>query len=273
MSEPLFELAFYGRLVDGVSLDTAKSNVIRLFKASAAQVDKMFAGGRVVIRNKLDKATADKYVAVMRKNGLICEVDPMGQAGQAGQARSKAPSPSAAAAKPSAPEPSAPKPSSTPAPAQAVSGEASKAGDRDDNSDSGDSGGSGDSGLKVLPLASTFSAPESGAGSRPSGFNLAGEDVDGILQQSHLDLDPEGVRLSEHHEVEAPVFSDIDNISIAPAGSDLADKKEELPPIVPDVSSISIAPVGSDMGQLKKDEHIEVPDLSHLKLDDLPDNQ
>lgn len=253
MSEPLYELAFYGRLVDGVSLDTAKSNVIRLFKASAAQVDKMFAGGRVVIRNKLDKATADKYVAVMRKNGLVCEVDPMGQAGQA---KSNTPAPPAATPK-----------SPAPAPAQAVSGGASKTSEKDENS------GSGDGGLKVLPLASTFSVPEGGAESRPSGFNLAGENVEDILQQSHLDLDPEGVRLSEHHEAEAPVFSDIDNISIAPTGSDLADKKEELPPIVPDVSSISIAPVGSDMGQLKKDEPIEVPDLSHLKLDDLPDNQ
>ena len=252
MTEPLYELAFYGRLVDGVALDIAKSNVARLFKASAAQVDKMFAGGRVVIRNKLDRATADKYVAVMRKNGLVCEVDAMG-APQAAAAKSSAPSASPA------PAPKAPAPPSQP------TTPAAKATPPSDEKDSG--------GLKILPLPSNFAVPGEDAEPHTAGFNLAGEKVEGILQSSHLDLDPEGARLSEHHEAVAPVFSELDSISIAPTGSDLADKKEDIPPIVPDVSSISIAPTGSDMGQLKKDEHTEVPDLSHLKLDDLPDNQ
>ena len=59
MAESLYELTFYGRLVDGVGLDVAKANVAALFKAAPAQVEKMFLGGRVVIRNKLDQATGN----------------------------------------------------------------------------------------------------------------------------------------------------------------------------------------------------------------------
>lgn len=259
MTESLYELAFSGRLVDGVSLDTAKSNVAKLFKASAAQVDKMFAGGRVVIRNKLDKATADKYVAVMRKNGLVCEADLMGQKGAS-------PKPAPVSASPSAPTSSTkPGPSTTTGDKTSPPANASVARTPALARTAEE--------LKVLPLPANFDAPNDSGAPHESGINLAGEEVNGILQESHLDLDPEGVRLSEHREVDAPVFSELDSISIAPAGSDLVDPVEELPPIVPDVSSISIAPAGSDMGQLKKDEHIDVPDLSHLKLDDLPDNQ
>lgn len=259
MSESLYELAFSGRLVDGVSLETAKGNVVKLFKASAAQVDKMFAGKRVVIRNKLDKATADKYVAVMRKNGLVCQADLMGGKAAPVQPAANATS---AVSKPAV------SPSTEPAQAAAelTSTNARSAGQ------SGAAIAKTPEELRVLPLPSNFAAPESGE-PHEAGINLAGEEVDGILQQSRLDLDPEGVRLSEHHEVEAPVFTELESISLAPTGSDLVDPKEEVPPIVPDVSSISIAPAGSDMGQLKNEQHVEVPDLSHLKLDDLPDNQ
>lgn len=236
MAETLYELTFYGRLVDGVSLETAKSNVVTLFKASPAQVEKMFAGGRVVIRNKLDQATATKYVAVMRKNGLVCETEAMG----------------ASASETASPASTAAKPREETAPSKASAA------------------------LQVeAPAPAAFTTkPSSQANSAPTGrLNVAGENVDELLQQSDLVLDPVGIRLSEHEEVEPPVFSELDSLSIAPVGTTLVDEKEVLPPIVPDTSGISIAPVGSDMGQIKREESVVVPDLSHLKLDDAPGNQ
>ena len=232
MAESLYELTFYGRLVDGVGLDVAQANVAALFKASPAQVNKMFMGGRVVIRNKLDQATGNKYIAVMRKNGLVCEIEPMG-----GASSSTTPTP--------VPVPQA-QPANTAPPEQ-------EAPEKDT--------------FQLSPPVMTQAKD-----SADVGFNLAGDKVGDILQQSHLDLDPEGVRLSEHIDVEAPVFSELESVSIAPVGSVLADKKEEVPPIVPDTSELSVAPTGSDMGQLKKEGKIEVPDLSHLALDDLPKN-
>jgi hypothetical protein len=229
MAESLYELTFYGRLVDGVGLDVAKANVTALFKASPAQVEKMFMGGRVVIRNKLDQATGNKYIAVMRKKGLVCEIELMGG---------------------TAPSSRAPSPVRETSPAQPVS-ELTEKGK-----------------FQLCPPVSSQAQKI-----EDIGFNLAGEKVNIILQQSHLGLDPEGVRLSEHEDVDAPVFSELNSITIAPTGSVLVDEKDEVPPIVPDTSDISIAPTGSDMGQIKKDEKIEVPDLSHLKLDDLPKNQ
>ncbi len=236
MAETLYELTFYGRLVDGVSLETAKSNVVTLFKASPAQVEKMFAGGRVVIRNKLDQATVTKYVAVMRKNGLVCETEVMG----------------ASAPETVSPAPTAAKPREEVAPAKSSAA------------------------LQVVaPPAAAFTAkPLSQGNSATTGrLNVAGENVDELLQQSDLVLDPVGIRLSEHEEVEAPVFSELDRLSIAPVGTVLAEAKETVPPIVPDTSGISIAPVGSDMGQIKHEESVDVPDLSHLQLDDAPGNQ
>ena len=235
MAESLYELTFYGRLVDGVGFDVAKANVAALFKASPAQVEKMFMGGRVVIRNKLDQATGNKYIAVMRKNGLVCEMELMDGA-------SSSPTPT---------------PTPTPTPQTKVASPAQS--------------------LKETIEKDTFqlSPPvlTQAKGSADVGFNLAGDKVGDILQQSHLDLDPEGVRLSEHVEVDAPIFSELENITIAPSGSVLVDPKDEVPPIVPDTSELSVAPTGSDMGQVKKDDKIEVPDLSHLKLNDLPRNQ
>ena len=233
MAESLYELTFYGRLVDGVGLDVAKANMAALFKASPAQVEKMFMGGRVVIRNKLDQATGNKYIAVMRKNGLVCETELMG--GVVSSSTSTSTSTSQTKVTSSVPP------------------------------------------AKETTEKDTFqlSPPVviQAKSSADVGFNLAGDKVGDILQQSHLGLDPEGVRLSEHIDVETPIFSELESITIAPTGSVLADKKDEVSPIVPDTSELSVAPTGSDMGQVKKDDKIEVPDLSHLKLDDLPKNQ
>lgn len=235
MAESLYELTFYGRLVDGVGLDVAQANVAALFKASPAQVNKMFMGGRVVIRNKLDQATGNKYIAVMRKNGLVCEIELMGGVSSTAPAPKAKPAPQM-------------KPESTVSPVQKTTEEEKET-------------------FQLSPPVMTQAKS-----SAEAGFNLAGDKVGDILRQSHLDLDPEGVRLSEHVDVEVPVFSELESVSIAPVGSVLADKKEGLPPVVPDTSELSVAAAGSDMGQVKKEEKAEVPDLSHLTLDDLPKN-
>ncbi|ABC27228.1 conserved hypothetical protein [Hahella chejuensis KCTC 2396] len=73
-----YELVFTGGLADGFSLDQVKENVAKLFKASPAQVDQMFSGKAVVLRNRLDDVTAQKYKAVLHKNGAVCLIREMG---------------------------------------------------------------------------------------------------------------------------------------------------------------------------------------------------
>lgn len=98
-----YELVFYGELVPGVQVAQAKQNVAELFKASVDQVERMFSGQRVVIRNKLDAETAQKYLLAMQKRGAVCKLEPMGGAAPMPVAE-KAPAPD------SQPTPVAPKP-------------------------------------------------------------------------------------------------------------------------------------------------------------------
>ena len=81
MSQGEYELAFYGKIVEGTSLDKVKGNIAQLFKANEEQVARMFTGNRVVIRNKLDDETALKYIIAMKKRGAICHIEQMGQPG------------------------------------------------------------------------------------------------------------------------------------------------------------------------------------------------
>lgn len=81
------ELAFYGELAEGAELQETKVKVAGLFKTSAEQVEKMFCGKRVVIKNKLDMRTAEKYVSALLKNGAVCHIEKMGAPGIAIQSQ------------------------------------------------------------------------------------------------------------------------------------------------------------------------------------------
>ena len=85
----MYQLVFKGECVSGVDENTARQQAKALFKASDAQVGKMFSGGRVVIRNNLDGQTAQKYQAALKKNGMIAYIEPMqgAEAPEAGESR------------------------------------------------------------------------------------------------------------------------------------------------------------------------------------------
>jgi len=197
----MFQLVFKGECVPGTDLQTARNNARTLFKASLEQVDRMFSGQAVVIRNKLEESQAEKYRAVLKKHGMVAYVQPMAEsrpaAGPAPQPKPESP------AAPSARQPAAPGPAGQgPAEQKKASGPRTEPGDR-------------------LPVA--------------------GEKVDDILSGSALSLDPVGVRLAEQSEVEPPMFQHLDEWSLAPAGSDLGVERDLPPPMVPDVSHLSLA--------------------------------
>ncbi|TVP52325.1 MAG: hypothetical protein EA349_16025 [Halomonadaceae bacterium] len=133
----MYQLVFKGECVPGVDQATAKRQAKALFKASEAQVEKMFAGGRVVIRNRLDSATAEKYQGVLRKNGIICRIEPMAEdaSASADEVREEAQAPEhtseAVPAPPVAPE--KPKPQSGTPRKTSASGRLPLAGDKVDD--------------------------------------------------------------------------------------------------------------------------------------------
>ncbi len=202
------ELVFYGELVAGIAPEQARKNIALLFKASEEQVERMFTGQRVVIRNKLDAETAQKYISAMEKRGAICQVEEMGKPGVAVSVSEATPT--------SVPHSSHSEPAST---AQSPAESAEK----DDRAE---------------PAPETFEGRAEPA--NPGQLPLAGKKADEVLAKANLELDPVGVRLSEAHEVEAPVFDHLDEISIAPVGSDLGEKNDQPPISIPDTSHLSL---------------------------------
>lgn len=219
----MFQLVFRGECTPGTDLATARAGAQGLFKATLEQVDRMFSGQPVVIRNRLDEAQAEKYRLVLQKHGMVAYVEAMAGA-QPAEARRPAPSPPAASdAGASGSRPVAPRASESPAPTPESPARETRA--------------TGAGTAETRPAAKT-GGPAVEPGDRPK---LAGEKVDDILAGSGLSLDPPGVTLVEHEEPTPPRFTHLDSWTIAPAGSELGEKRETPPPITPDTSHLSLA--------------------------------
>ena len=90
MSEELFDVVFFGILQAGKDKETVMQNMAALFKTDAAKLAPYFAGGRKVIKGKINAAAAEKYKNALENVGLTikiepCEVDESEQSGQAKQ--------------------------------------------------------------------------------------------------------------------------------------------------------------------------------------------
>ena len=197
----MFQLVFRGECTPGTDPATARNNAKNLFKATVEQVDRMFSGQPVVIRNKLEGVQAEKYRAVLHKHGMVAYVQEM--EGTAPPRHSR-PAPDADPTAQSQPE-QAPR---QPAAQQSVA--------------------------EKKPASSVAVEP----GDR---LPVTGEKVDTILSGSALTLDPVGVTLEQHREAPAPMFEHLDDWTLAPPGTELGVKRELPPPVVPDVSHLSLA--------------------------------
>ncbi len=62
-----FEIAFSGQLVAGARPEVVKANLAKLFQADAQRIELLFSGRRVVIKNNLDAASAEKYRSVLER--------------------------------------------------------------------------------------------------------------------------------------------------------------------------------------------------------------
>lgn len=197
----MFQLVFKGECTPGTDPATARNNAKTLFKATVEQIERMFSGQPVVIRNKLEEVQAEKYRAVLQKHGMVSYVEPM-----EGVSASSTP---ASRTEPAAQSPAAPKSAPAAAPTEQTGSNNRPGG-----------------GVSVEP------------GDR---LPVAGDKVDSILSGSGLTLDPVGVTLEEHREAPTPMFQHLDDWTLAPPGSDLGVKREVPPPVVPDVSHLSLA--------------------------------
>lgn len=107
MSEK-YELIFSGQAIPGAPLEKVKANAAKLFHAGPAQLEKLFSGAPVVLKNNLEKKTGETYQAKLKSAGMICSLRVMGGAQKTAQPKA-APSKAAPAPQPKpTPQPQAP---------------------------------------------------------------------------------------------------------------------------------------------------------------------
>ena len=74
MENKTFEVVFRGKIVKGEKPQEVKSKLALLFKCPVAAIDKLFVGGRVVIKKKLTHDIAHKYRKAIKHAGAITVV-------------------------------------------------------------------------------------------------------------------------------------------------------------------------------------------------------
>ncbi|WP_018402598.1 hypothetical protein [Marinobacter gelidimuriae] len=194
----MFQLIFKGECVADTDPATARSNARQLFKANDTQLDRMFSGKPVVIRNQLDQAEAEKYRALLQKHGMRSYVQAMApvQAGAQAQPARSNPAPQSAAAS----QPPQRKASSPFAVNQASGGGLPIAGERTD--------------AVLAGSALTLDPP---------GVTLAESVPVEVLSFDHLDawsLAPAGSDIGSKEELPPPIVPDTSHLAVEPLPSD-----------------------------------------------------
>jgi hypothetical protein len=76
MSEQLFDVVFFGILQNGKDKATVMRNMATLFKTEASKVAPFFAGGRKIIKGKINASAAEKYKNALENVGLVIKIEP-----------------------------------------------------------------------------------------------------------------------------------------------------------------------------------------------------
>ena len=69
-----FEIVFQGQVQPGVPADQARARIGQLFQVAGDQLNTLFSGRRIVIKQGLDEAAAAKYRAAIERAGAVCHV-------------------------------------------------------------------------------------------------------------------------------------------------------------------------------------------------------
>ena len=75
MSGELFDVVFFGILQAGKDKDAVMQNMAALFKTDAAKLAPYFAGGRKVIKGKINADAAEKYKTALENVGLVIKIE------------------------------------------------------------------------------------------------------------------------------------------------------------------------------------------------------
>jgi len=70
----VYEIVFTGELQPGAQLEVVKANLARLFQADEQRIALLFSGRRLVLKNNLDAAGAEKYRSSLERAGAYAYV-------------------------------------------------------------------------------------------------------------------------------------------------------------------------------------------------------
>ena len=77
---PLFEIVFQGQVKAGVAPEQARARLGQLFQVGDQQLDTLFSGRRIVIKQSLEAAAAERYRQAIERAGAVCAIVPMDSA-------------------------------------------------------------------------------------------------------------------------------------------------------------------------------------------------
>jgi hypothetical protein len=100
MSFEKYDLFFSGQVIDGLDKAEVRTQVGKIFRATEAQLDRLFSGDPVPIKKAVDMDTAIKYRVTLREAGALIDVVPAQSPGppSAEQEKSSVPPPASGAA-------------------------------------------------------------------------------------------------------------------------------------------------------------------------------
>lgn len=91
-----FEVVFHGRVRPEVAPEQARARIGQLFQVGERQLDVLFSGRRIVIKQGLDQAAAEKYRQAIERAGALCEIQIMDEGAASADAQPPStPSPAA----------------------------------------------------------------------------------------------------------------------------------------------------------------------------------
>jgi len=70
----LYEIVFSGQLVPGAQAERVQANLAKLFQADAQRIALLFSGRRLVLKNNLEQAAAEKYRSTLERAGALVEM-------------------------------------------------------------------------------------------------------------------------------------------------------------------------------------------------------
>lgn len=76
----VFEVVFHGQVRADVAPEQARARIGQLFQVGDRQLEMLFSGRRIVIKQGLDEAAAQKYRQAIERAGALCDIVPMAEA-------------------------------------------------------------------------------------------------------------------------------------------------------------------------------------------------